>query len=141
MPQQITPYIEQFYDDAEIWPIIQQADYLQQQFNDPDIINNTVCVVLPIVRRYPGYLANQFDLYIFIKHPMVTDLGELELYRVKDFIRQKVDVGPLMEAVHQITGVEIISVLERIKQQLKFLKRVENQDLPVAPAQMINYYG
>ena len=138
MPEQITSYIEQFYDDAEIWPIINSASYLKQQFNEPDITNNTVCVILPIVRRYPGYLTNQFDLDIFIKHPMVTSLGQLELYRVKDFIRQKVDVAPLMHAVHQITGVEITPVLERIKQQLKFLQRPENLDLPVAPAQMIN---
>jgi len=32
MPEQITPYIEQFYDDIEIWPIINGALYLQQQF-------------------------------------------------------------------------------------------------------------
>jgi len=43
-----------------------------------------------------------------------------------------------MHAVHQITGVEITPALERIKQQLKFFQRVENLDLPVAPAQMIN---
>ena len=85
MPEQITPYIEQFYEDAEIWPMIQQAPYLQQQFQEPDIIYNTVVVVLPMVRRMPGYLSHQFDLYLFIKHHQVTDLGQLELYRVKRF--------------------------------------------------------
>ena len=138
MPEQITPYIEQFYNDAEIWPIIHEAPYLQQQFNEPDILHNTVCVVLPLVRRQPGYVAHQFDLYLFIKHDQVTDLGQLELYRVKDFIRQKVDVGPIMHTVQQVAGVDITQVLESIKHQLKFLQRVENQDLPVAPAQMIN---
>lgn len=138
MPEQITPYIEQFYDDAEIWPIIQGAPYLLQQFQEPDILHNTVVVVLPLVRRQLEYQPHQFDLYLFIKHHQVTDLGELELYRVKDFIRQKVDVGPLMHAVQQIAGVDTTQVLESIKRQLKFLQRPENQDLPVAPAQMIN---
>lgn len=138
MPEQITPYIEQFYDDAEIWPIINGAPYLQQQFQEPDILHNTVVVVLPLVRRQPGYQPHQFDLYLFIKHHQVTDLGELELYRVKDFIRQKVDVAPLMHALQQIAGVDTTQVLESIKRQLKFLQRPENQDLPIAPAQMIN---
>ena len=138
MPEQITPYIEQFYDDAEIWPIINGASYLQQQFNEPDILHNTVVVVVPMVRRQSGYQPDQFDLYLFIKHHQVTDLGELELYRVKDFIRQKVDVAPLMHAVEQIAGVDTTQVLENIKRQLKFLQRPENQDLPVASAQMIN---
>jgi len=140
MPEQITPYIEQFYDDAEIWPIINGASYLQQQFNEPDIRHNTVVVVLPLVRRQSGYLPHQFDLYLFIKHHQVTDLGELELYRVRDFIRQKVDVAPLMHALQQIAGVDTTQVLESIKRQLKFLQRPENQDLPVAPAQMINSF-
>lgn len=138
MPEQISPYIEQFYDDAEIWPIIHEAPYLQQQFNEPDILHNTVVVVLPLVRRQSGYAPHQFDLYLFIKHNQATDLGQLELYRVKDFIRQKVDVAPLMHAVQQVAGVDITQVLESIKRQLKFLQRPENQDLPVAPAQMIN---
>jgi len=59
---------------------------------------------------------------------------------VKDFIRQKVDVAPLMHGVEQIAGVDTTQVLESIKQQLKFLQRPENQDLPVAPAQMINAF-
>ncbi|RDC58794.1 hypothetical protein [Adhaeribacter pallidiroseus] len=140
MSEQITPYIEQFYDDAEIWPIIHQASYLEQQFQDPAISQNTVCVVLPFVRRYSGYGAHQFDLDLFIKHHEVTELGELELYRVRDFIRQKVDLGPLMQGVHQITGVDITQVLERIKHQIKFLQRPENHDLPVAPAQLIHTF-
>ena len=82
MPEQIAPHIEQFYDDAEIWPIINSTSYLQQQFNEPDILHNTV-VVMPMVRRQPRYLPHQFDLYLFIKHHQVTDLGELELYRVE----------------------------------------------------------
>lgn len=138
MPEQISPYIEQFYDDAAIWPIINGAIYLQQQFNEPDILHNTVCVVLPIVRRQPGYVTHQFDLELFIKHPQVTSLGQLELYRVKDFIRQKVDLGPLMQGVQQASGADITQVLEKIKQQIQFLQRIENQDLPVTLAQMIN---
>ncbi|PSR54082.1 hypothetical protein AHMF7605_11395 [Adhaeribacter arboris] len=141
MPEQITPYIEQFYDDAEIWLIINEATYFQQQFQEPDILNNTVCVVLPIVRRLPGYVLHQFDLELFIKHPESTDLGQLELYRVRDFIRQKVDLGPLMQGVQQITGVNIHQVLKKIKQQIKFLQQVENQDLPIVPAQMISPYN
>jgi len=141
MPEQITPHIEQFYDDAEIWPIIKGAPYLEQQFNEPDILHNTVVVVLPLVHRQPGYLANQFDLYLFIKHHLVTDLGQLELYRVQDFVRQKVDVAPLMHALQQIAGVDTTQVLESIKRQLKFLQRPENRDLPVAPAQMVNSNG
>jgi MerR family transcriptional regulator, heat shock protein HspR len=43
-----------------------------------------------------------------------------------------------MHAVQQIAGVDTIQVLDSIKRQLKFLQRPENQDLPVAPAQMIN---
>lgn len=140
MPDQISPYIEQFYDDAEIWPIINGASYLQQQFQEPDILHNTVVVVLPMVRRQPEYQPHQFDLYLFIKHHQATDLGELELYRVKDFIRQKVDVGPLMHALQQIAGIDTTQVLESIKRQLKFMQRPENQDLPVAPAQMINAF-
>ena len=46
-----------------------------------------------------------------------------------------------MHAVQQIAGVDINLVLESIKQQLKFLQRPVNLDLPVAPAQMINYHG
>ncbi len=42
-----------------------------------------------------------------------------------------------MQGVQQITGIDIHQVLEKIKQQIKFLQRVENQDLPIAPAQMI----
>ncbi|QNF31383.1 hypothetical protein HUW51_01095 (plasmid) [Adhaeribacter swui] len=140
MPEQITPYIEQFYDDTEIWPIIHQASYLEQQFQDPAVQQNTVCVVLPFVRRHPGYSLHQLDLDLFIKHHDVTDLGELELYRVRDFIRQKVDLGPLMHGVHQITGVDITEVLERIKKQIQFLQRPENHDLPVAPAQLIHAF-
>lgn len=138
MPEQITPFIEQFYDDAEIWPIINGASYLQQQFQELDILHNTVVVVLPLVRRQSGYLPHQFDLYLFIKHHQVTDLVMLELYRVKDFIRQKVDVAPLMHVLQQIAGVDTTQVLESIKRQVKFLQRPENQDLPVAPAQMMN---
>ncbi|QNF31220.1 hypothetical protein HUW51_00240 (plasmid) [Adhaeribacter swui] len=138
MPEQITPYIEQFYDDAEIWPIINGASYLQLQFQEPDIFHNTVCIVLPIVRQQPGYILHQFDLELFIKHPESTDLGQLELYRVRDFIRQKVDLGLLIQGVHQITGVDIQQVLEKIKQQIKFLQQVENKDLPVTPAQLIS---
>ena len=137
MPEQITPHNEPFYDDAEIWPIIQGAPYWQQQFPEPDILHNTV-VVLPLVRRQLGYQPHQFDLYLFLQHHQVTDLGELELYWVKDFIRQKVDVGPLMHALHQSAGVDTTQVLESIKRQLKLLQRPENQDLPVLPAQLIN---
>lgn len=104
MPEQITPYIEQLYDDAEIWPIINGATYLQQQFREPDILHNTVCVVLPIVRRQPGYVLPQFDLELFIKHPESTDLGQLELYRVRNFIRQKVDLGSLMQGGSRLLG-------------------------------------
>jgi MerR family transcriptional regulator, heat shock protein HspR len=138
MPEQITPYLEQFYEDAVIWPIIHGASYWQQKFQQLDILPNTVVVVLPLVRRQPGYQPHQFNLYLFIKHHQVTDLGELELYRVKDFIRQKVNVGPLMHAVQQLARVDTTQVLENIKRQLKSLQRAENQDLPVAPAQMIN---
>jgi MerR family transcriptional regulator, heat shock protein HspR len=138
MPEQITPYIEPFYEDAEIWPIIHGASYWQQQFQQPDILHNTVVVVLPMVRRQPGYQPHQFDLYLFINHHQVTDLEEMELYRVKDFIRPKEDVAPLMQALQQLAGVDTTQVLESIKRPLQFRQRPENQDLPVAPAQMIN---
>ena len=117
------------------------GSYLQQQFREPDILHNAVVVLLPLVRRQPGYAPHQFDLCLFVKHHQVTDLGELELYRVKDFIRQKVDVAPLMHALQQIAGVDTTQVLESIKRQIKFLQRPENLDLPVAPAQMINQHG
>ena len=100
--------------------------------------NNRVVVVLPLVRRQPGYQPHQFDLYLFINHHQVTDLEEMELYRVKDFIRPKEDVAPLMQALQQLAGVDTTQVLESIKRQLKFLQQVENQDLPVAPAQLID---
>jgi MerR family transcriptional regulator, heat shock protein HspR len=100
--------------------------------------NNRVVVVLPLVRRQPGYQPHQFDLYLFINHHQVTDLEEMELYRVKDFIRPKEDVAPLMQALQQLAGVDTTQVLESIKRPLQFRQRPENQDLPVAPAQMIN---
>jgi MerR family transcriptional regulator, heat shock protein HspR len=100
--------------------------------------NNRVVVVLPLVRRQPGYQPHQFDLYLFINHHQVTDLEEMELYRLKDFIRPKEDVAPLMQALQQLAGVDTTQVLESIKRPLQFRQRPENQDLPVAPAQMIN---
>ena len=100
--------------------------------------NNRVVVVLPLVRRQPGYQPHQFDLYLFINHHQVTDLEEMELYRVKDFIRPKEDVAPLIQAQQQLAGVDTTQVLESIKRPLQFRQRPENQDLPVAPAQMIN---
>lgn len=138
MPHQITPHIQQFYNDDEIWSVIQANTNLMQQFHEPDIRQNQVDVVLPVVRRDAGYGTHQFDLDLFIKHARVTELGQLELYRVKDFVRQKVDIGPVLHAVHQLTGVEIRTVAEHIKRQLQFLQKPENQDLPMAPAQMIN---
>jgi MerR family transcriptional regulator, heat shock protein HspR len=56
---------------------------------------------------------------------------------VKDFIRQKEDVGPLMQAVQHMAGVDTTQVLER---QLQLRQRPENQDLPVAPAQLMNAF-
>ena len=93
MPEQITPHIQQFYDDAEIEQIIRESANLTQQFSEPDVVNSSVCVVFPVVRRYAGYQTNQFDLDLFIKHPEATDLGQLEMYQIKDFIRQRVDIG------------------------------------------------
>jgi MerR family transcriptional regulator, heat shock protein HspR len=139
MPKQITPYIVQYYDDTEIWQIINENAHIKQQFNEPDIINNQVCVVLPLVYRWPGYARNQFDLYLFIKHNQITELGRLELYRVIDFIRQKVDVSPVIQTAHLVAGVDSIRLLESIKKQIKFLQQAENQALPVAPAQMLNF--
>lgn len=89
------------------------------------------------MRRARGFEPNQFDLYILIKHTLVTGLRELEMYRITDFIRQRVDVGPVMETLRQVTGVEVKAVLESIKAQIKFLQRIENKDLPFAPAQML----
>ncbi|CAN5882798.1 hypothetical protein BH24BAC1_BH24BAC1_13930 [soil metagenome] len=43
-----------------------------------------------------------------------------------------------MHAVQQIAGVDTSLVLESTEQQLKFLQRVENLDLPIAPAQILN---
>lgn len=139
MPNQITSQIEQYYDDHEIWQIINGNAHIKQQFNEPDILNNQVCVVMPLVYRWPGYVRNQFDLYLFIKHNQVTELGQLELYRVIDFIRQKVDVSSVMQTAHLVAGVDIKLLLESIKKQIKFLQLVEYQALPVAPAQMLNF--
>lgn len=128
-------------EDDEIWPIIHENASLPQQFNDPDVKNNEVCVILPLVRRYAGYKPHQLDIDVL--HPQTTELGQLELYRVKDFIhrrrgRQKVDMGPVLHTAQVIAGVEVKKVLESIKRQIQFLQRPENQDLPMAPAQILN---
>jgi len=143
MPNQITPHIQQLYDDAEVQQVIDENASLTQQFSDPDVKNNRVCVVLPVVRRYAGYQQHQFDLDLFIKHNEVTELGQLEMYRVsldrvKDFIRQKVDIAPVLYTVQQVTGVNIQTTAENIKRQVKNLQKPENRDLPMASAQMIN---
>ncbi len=138
MPEFITPDIQQFYDDGEIWPIIQGDDYLSQVFEDPMVKNNVVCIVLPIVHRRPGYVHSQFDLEVLIKHAVATELGQLEMYRVYDFIRNKVDVGPVIETIFEVTEANPHQVLESIKRQIKFLQNPENQDLPLAPAQIVN---
>jgi len=138
MPNQITPHIQQLYDDAEVQQVIDENASLTQQFSDPDVKNNRVCVVLPVVRRYAGYQQHQFDLDLFIKHNEVTELGQLEMYRVKDFIRQKVDIAPVLYTVQQVTSVNIRTTAENIKRQFKYLQKPENRDLPMASAQMIN---
>ncbi len=138
MPDQISPHIEQFYGDQEIISIIEHSDNLRRQFNEPDIRDSLLCVVLPVVRRGTGYQVNQLDLDVFVRHGNVTELGQYELYRVKDFIRQQVDIAPVLHAVHLIAGVDVKTVADSIKRQVQFLQKGENRDLPVTPAQMIN---
>jgi hypothetical protein len=138
MAKQITPHITQFYDDAEVLAIIEENTNLTQQFSEPDIQNAPVCVVLPIVRRYTEYQTNQLDLDLFIRHPMATELGQLELYRVTDFIRQRVDIAPVLQTAHLIAGVDMQTIADSIRRQIKFLQRPENRDLPLAPAQILN---
>lgn len=138
MPQSITPDIEQFYEDEEILTIIAESPNLTAQFNEPDVANSDVCVVLPQVYRGAGYQRDQFNLDVILKHDQVTEFGQYEMYRVKDFIRQRVDVGPVLHAVQQVTGVDVKVVMDSIKKQIKFLQKPENRNLPVAPAQMVN---
>ena len=138
MPKQITPFIQQFYDDSEVQQVISESPNLTQQFSDPNIKDNQVCVVLPAVRRYSGYQTHQFDLDLFIKHDKATELGQLEMYRVRDFIRQRVDLAPVLHATYQLTGADVQLVAERIRRQIKYLQRPENRDLPMASAQMIH---
>lgn len=138
MPEWITAHIQQFYDNIKIKQIIDESENLTRQFNEPDVLNNQVCVVLPVVRRNVGYQTNQLDLDLFIKHGKATELGQLEMYRVRDFIRQRVDMAPVLHTAHMVTGVDVHAVAETIKRQIKFLQRPENRDLPIAPAQMIN---
>ena len=138
MANQITPHIQQFYEDEEIQQIISESPNLTQQFEEPDVKNAQVDVVLAAVRRYPGYQEDELDLDIFIKHSRVTELGQLELYRVRDFVRQQVDLAPVLLTAQQVAGVDIIEVAESIKRQLKFLHRPENRDLPQAPAWITN---
>ncbi|MGB3849372.1 MAG: hypothetical protein WA958_05350 [Tunicatimonas sp.] len=138
MADSISPHIIQYYDDEEILAIIAESPGITAQFNEPDIISAQVCVVLPQVRRYPDYVTDQYDLDVFIKHAVVTDLGRYELYRVTDLVRRSVDIAPLLMAVSRITGVNIVEVAEQIKKQLIFLQKVENRDMPMAPAQIVN---
>ena len=134
----VSPHIEQFYDDEEIEQIIRESVNLTQQFDEPDVKNARVCAVLAAVRRYPGYQDEEVDLDLFIKHDKVTELGQLELYRVRDFVRKQVDLGSVLFAAQQIAGVDIVEVVESIKRQLKFLHKPENRDLPQAPAWIVN---
>lgn len=117
--------------------MIARSANLTQQFDEPDALNSDVCVVLPQVYRGLGYQPNEFDLDVIIKHEPATELGQWEMYRIKDFIRQRVDLAPVLYTVYEVTGVEIVTVTESIKAQIKFLQRVENRDLPTAPAQLL----
>ncbi|MDJ1470209.1 hypothetical protein [Xanthocytophaga flava] len=136
MPNQLTIHISQYLDDQEINLIIESSEHLSLIFQLDEIRMSKLCIVLPQVSRKKGYALGQLDLSIFIRHSQKTDLGQMELYHVTDFIRQKVNLGPLLFAVEKISGVKVRETADLIKLQIHYLQRAENINLPFTSSHM-----
>lgn len=112
--------------------------YAQFMFMEKDQEQVKKDAALPLVCRFAGYNPRQYDLYVFIVYAKDSKDGKYELYRIKDFVRQGLNVAPIVYALEQSLGVNAEDMLVRISKQIKFLGLPENADLPFASAQLIN---